>query len=315
MIEEDNVGNHRNIISLEEAQSLREQLRPAFAGYVTDGNISDRDVLATLMDLIVRGKIGMDADTQKKPVKVNRVYWLGDGEGLLPFEKEFIATLFTHKKELSADEVHMWIDSKELHEVIFRNLEFLQNFGIAKSLLLVEGERRIYRGQLYLTIPNTKKKRPVRTLEDLDLYREQVRSNAWSWLVLLGFIFLIFSIRFLPFLKYNPAIGNIWLLVAILPLFAIIYGVIKLNGIRYLKKFLELQFNNNIIPFTKKRYEDLFDFIQSYPLKEQRLYNEFMPHAVALGLDTSWNESFGIGKEIVVKSKAVSAKDLNTSQT
>ena len=59
-----------------------------------------------------------------------------------------------------------------------------------------------------------------------------------------------------------------------------------------------------VVPAAKKKYEELFEFIQKYPLTQQRLDNEFMPFAVAFGLDSSWNKSFGIQEEIVVVSEA-----------
>ena len=143
--------------------------------------------------------------------------------------------------------------------------------------------------------------------------------NLTSWYVnvaikmLLGFIFC--SCIFLLIAGYQPSDSyqyrsherNIEILIMIFVMFYVglsIFAVVKYLKVRRLKKILAIQFKDNIIPFTKKKYEELFEFIQRYPLKQQRLYNEFMPHAVAFGLDTSWNESFGVPTEVVVSSRA-----------
>ncbi|MBN2517529.1 MAG: DUF2207 domain-containing protein [Candidatus Altiarchaeota archaeon] len=327
----------KDIISLEEAREIREQLRPAFAGYVTDGNVSDRDVLATLMDLIVRGHIGIDMESQKKPVKVKKVYFLSNPETLLPFERRFIEVLFSESKELSPEKVRRKLLSGELHKVIRENLSELENAKIVKSRLLFYGKDlgyktikyKVNRGEvqqldskgIWTRWNEGKEARyswgiareiEVKTIGDLEDYRCYLNRSLAGGAFIILFVLFFCSVSILAgFTLYylTPVpwafvlIGGFFLFAGASVLVSAIKRRLELKGV---KKLLLFQFANNVVPFTKRKYEDLFDFIQKYPLKQQRLYNEFMPHAVAFGLDTSWNESFGIPEETVVSSRAVS---------
>lgn len=314
------------MITLPEARELREQLSPAFAGYVTDGNISDRDVLATLMDLIVRGYIGIDADTQKKPVKVRKIYFVKTSERLLPFEKKFIGVLFKEKKELGVEEAKGIIDSKVLHEVIKQNTDALTKSKIAKSLVVffdkndkvvdLSYEKLVTKKVGFLQEHREYVKEKPKTIGDLERLIDGTKLGVFF---IFAFGFFWFYIYIVVILLRSSGQGGIEVVPSgFVPLDALVFGIIillyflyfgfsgirKVKKLRKLNKLLVLQFTNNIIPFTKKKYEELFEFIQKYPLRQQRLYNEFMPHAVAFGLDTSWNESFGIPEEVVIESRA-----------
>jgi hypothetical protein len=297
------------IISLEEAREICEQLRPAFAGYVTDGNVSDRDVLATLMDLIVRGYIGIDMDSQKKPVKVKRVYFLSNPETLLPFEREFISELFSESKELNPQQVKEKIKSKEPHRVISENLMELENSEIVKSLLLLtdKDDRKVS-----FTYYASLKGYEVKTVGDLQTYVNQLeqlyKGTLKMTLYSFGFIAWIFFLFYLAYSFGGTPPIFLFGFALFFPAFFTIFFILHYRNKRRLskaKKTLLIQFKDNVVPFTKKKYEELFDFIRKYPLRQQRLHNEFMPHSVAFGLDTSWNESFGIPTETLVSSRAV----------
>jgi len=308
------------MITLPEARELREQLSPAFAGYVTDGNISDRDVLATLMDLVARGYIGLDADTQKKTVKVRKIYFVKSSKRLLAFEKKFMEVLFKEKKELNVKEVKGIIDSKGLHNAINENTESLTKSKIVKSLvLLMDKNEEIKNISYYKEEINAERgqsrfgtKKKLKTIDDLREYMVTTSTYVKVSLVMLVLFLILFCVIYLfiylPSQRYHSPndIYNMleFMIFLVLYLCTITLAIIKYLEIRRLKKLLAFQFENNIIPFTKKKYEELFEFIQKYPLRQQRLYNEFMPHAVAFGLDTSWNKSFGVPTEVVVKSRA-----------
>ncbi|MBN2518804.1 MAG: DUF2207 domain-containing protein [Candidatus Altiarchaeota archaeon] len=285
------------MITLEEAREIREQLRPAFAGYVTDGNISDRDVLATLMDLIVKGYIGIDAETQKKPVKVKKVYFVKTSDSLLPFEKKFIEELFKERKELSPIQVAQKIDSKSLHKIISDNTNALAKLKIVKSLLLLFDKRG---DKVNLTYKATDAqdyglKKDVKTMGDLECYKKD-----GILMIIVSFLLVLFYCWLFTISSSSLVVLGLLIMCSIL----LVLDSKKIIILTRVSKLLIFQFENNVVPFTKKKYEELFKFIQAYPLKHQRIYNEFMPHAVAFGLDTSWNSSFGIPTETIITSRA-----------
>jgi len=289
------------MITLPEARELREQLSPAFAGYVTDGNISDRDVLATLMDLIVRGYIGLDAESQKKPAKVRKIYFVKTSDSLLPFEKKFMEVLFKEKKELKTGDVKGIIESKVLHKVIKNSSNELASSKVLKPILLFFNKNK-ERKRVYYSIGTYRHE--IKTVEDLEAYlaltkfKPKTLSFNIFILLLTGCALLFFSdkINSERTLEVFLAFGFATLLFATASWIGY-KRALKTKGVLY------LEFKGNKKPFMKEAYEELFEFISEYPLKTQRLYNEFMPHSVAFGLDTSWNKSFDILTEPVVISK------------
>lgn len=318
------------MISPEEAKTFREQFKPAFAGYVTDGNISDRDVLATLMDLIARGYVGLDADTQKTPVKIKRIYKVGNVQSLLPFESFFIEKLFQDSSELTPEGVRQKFASKELHDIISANLNSLSQAKIVRSLLLVDDSQGNLKAAQNFSSSKMarfaglffKSEGPFRdTLEPPSTHEITTVGELQKYINLESITALLFGFLFfyivgillmatsdeLPSASAVELIGLLlvsafYVAILFIPLW---YSVQKIRFLMRMRSLLVFQFENNIVPFTKYAFEQLFDFIKSMPLKKQRVFNEFMPYAVAFGLDTSWNESFGIQVELPVASQTL----------
>ncbi len=179
------------MITLVEAEDLREQFRPAFAGILADGDVSDRDVLATLLDLYVRGYLELGAERKGKHYLIDKVIYSGKKtDRLMLFEKDFLNKLFKEKRAITLNELRFLVGTGILHDIIEENLNTLKDSEIVKAGLEAESE-----------------------LED-------------------------------------------------------------------------------VIPYTKKKYEELLEFMQEYVLGEQNMYSEFMPFAVAFGLEDSWKKSF-----------------------
>lgn len=363
-------------IGLREARDLKEQLRPAFAGYVTDGNISERDILGTLMDLVARNKIGMEYEQQKTPIEIKRIYRTGASVGLLPFETAFIETLFADSNELSANDVKTKIYSGKLHKSISENTKSIEEFKISKSLLVSINKRgdvsklRKY-GRSLRTAEDLEGSSPnghiisaiigavfalillfgimglLMAMPSISIGISEIAVATWPYLVCISFLVLNRVKKDWGLVLFGNKIPKTFAILALLFLFAgfinaggleeptergfgmlsgyVLAGVLmifisigfvlkKINDFNVAKSALKnvhmlMDFETGI-PAAKIWYEELFDFIQSFPLKEQRIYNEFMPHAIAFGLDKSWNKSFGITKEMVVKSKAVDGKSM-----
>jgi hypothetical protein len=324
----------REIISLDEARLLREQLKPAFAGYTTDGNISDRDVLGTVMDLIVRDYIGIDLDTQAVPNKVRSLYLVNWSQNLLPFEKGFLRVLFAGSRSIGVKAFTKKVQSGVLHQVILENTLALVETRIARQILLVLDKEDHRKEVTYLTQGGTVVRvKTVGDLVDLKNSGEEIASELSRQFLVLILVIASLSLVFYGLVNFTISssansdiigivgypLGFILLFIVLVMIIGVVFReslselpftlfrlldyVGNKKELKQTKNLLLLQFRDNVAPYVKSRYEELFDFIRSHPLKQQRIYNEFMPHAVAFGLDTSWNDSFGIGIEPVVASR------------
>jgi hypothetical protein len=324
----------KETISLDEARLLREQLKPAFAGYTTDGNISDRDVLGTVMDLVAREYIGIDLDTQAAPNKVRRLYLAKWSQNLLSFEKDFLRVLFAGSRSIGVKTLKDKVQSGALHRVILENTLALAETKIARQLLLVLDECGQRKDIAYLTQGGSViKVRTVGDLVDLKSSGEEISHDLSIQFLVLILVVASISIAILGVLSLTAfssahsdfvgivgyPLGFAFLLITLFTVIGVVFRdylselpftlfhlLDYLRNKRELSRtrnLLLLQFQENVAPYVKNKYEELFDFIRSHPLKQQRIYNEFMPHAVAFGLDTSWNESFGIPIEPVVASR------------
>ncbi len=300
------------MITLSEAGKIREQFKPAFAGYLTDGDISDRDVLATLLDLSVRGYIKLDMEKEERQHKIQKVILQKKStKGLLPFEKEFLNVLFLAGKELDAYDVRFIFDMGGLHETIERNLASLSDNEIINSELEFKTPKgrntMLYYDASDRSLSDKEDIKPVKTVKELKKLRGgglgEIPKLATA-LVTIPF-FLIYISFFM--MAFEPEGSLIFvrkrgILIGLFLITYLLYITWCIKRRRRIKNILHIEFED-AVPFSKEKYEELFEFIQEYPLKEQRIYNEFMPFAVAFGLDTSWNKSFGIPEEPVISSK------------
>lgn len=279
------------MITLSEAEKLLEQFKPAFAGYLTDGDISERDILATLLDLSVRGYIKLDMEKKGDYYEIHNIGLEQKSiKLLLPFEREFIGILFPKSKEISLDNFQYMLHKKTLHNVIENHLQSLKENEIVTRKLIFRNDedKQVNFGDGKSAIKTVEK---AKGYQDLIERYKSFKMPSESW-------FLIATS--LLFIGIGISSGTLW---------SILYGIVILliplweyRKFRKLKKTIHIKFKD-AIPFTKKKYEELFEFIRKFPFKEQRIYNEFMPFAVAFGLDTSWNKSFGINTEPVISSK------------
>jgi len=364
--------DEKRIITLEEARLLREQLRPAFAGYVTDGNISDRDVLATILDLVARGAITPDMDSQKKPVEIRGLYKNIEGKELLPVERAFIRAIFAENPYVDKATIVYKIRSHGLHELLKEYMWSLTEFKVVRPTLMLVDKDGKRRDSGYFT--DTGSWRQFKTPHDLDNARatcewrmRMARMGLVTFLIFFVIIFLLalnyrttsdkykdYGLEecndyFRPFLEkavigsgeylpepyyseyldceFDPPaffmnkdpdykVGWMNLDFAGITVYVFMFLLLLLAGSAYYytsdrktlkdlnetKKLMAVKFSE-AVPYVKGKYEDLFDFIQAMPLTEQRIYNEFMPFAVAFGLDTSWHQSFGLAPETPVVSR------------
>lgn len=285
--------------TLEKARKLSEQLRPAFAGYLTDGNISDRDVLATLLDLVVRNSVSLDMELEGERYKINKIMRaVGTAESLLPFERLFLNELFCRSNEITLEEFRKIAKSGKLHKIIENNL------GVLKDFEIIDAELEFIENGHTISVSMNGKE--VRTLEDMKKLNRFLKFILGFFILVPSFVFVswIYGVMKSPNSSLHaplPIIGACATYVLVMGLPILIYRKFEKS-----EKVLKLDLTS--VPKTKKKYEELFKFIRKYPIKQQSLANEFMPFAVAFGLDTSWIKSFGMTREFVVSSKKMASE-------
>lgn len=275
-----------------EAEELRKRLKPAFAGFVTDGNISDRDVLATILDLIVKGNIGIDADTQKEPIELRKLNYVSRDNVLL-FENDFINELFSDSKEMAAEQVREKIRSNKLHVIIANGMnQVLEGAKLKRSFLVWKQNGRDVASKLDSSL--------------IISYAEPLAAAKYFIGFVIFVFFIIFLIDFTPMFSVFPTGGfSLFFLASslIMMVFFVIFVVRMLRRHKRISTksfpgaYMVLDYAGEPPTRFRAKYAELFGFIKTFPLSQQRLYNEFMPYAVAFGLDSRWNETFGIQKE------------------
>ncbi|PLW80547.1 hypothetical protein C0585_02045 [Candidatus Woesearchaeota archaeon] len=263
-----------NYISESEAKKYLETLKPGYAGYLHDGKISKKDILATLMDLIVRGYIGIDYEYDGNTHKINKIWPKSKKKNLLEFEQRFLNNLFDKKEELELEEIKRRFQGNRL-TIPLKYYSEITNIRIIKKRYQVTGPgyKEYYYGDMHFS--NREKEIPT--------------SSKIAYYIV-GFFMIFAAVNIDKEMNYFIATPILTTLLLFISLYALLkYKLIKVN----VEFDLETQ-------EMKKKYDELFHFLREHPLKKQRIFNEFMPFAVAFGLDTSWNKSFNIKADELV---------------
>lgn len=262
------------MITKEQAYEYSQQLHPAFAGYLHDGMVSQRDAVACIMHMLQKGSlypIFQEGNMQKNIVMVG----LGK-PGEYEFEKKIQNSLFSGvRKEITTKEIGNKIKYGTIQEIITNNVEVISKFkiinqeldfklGKAKAVIKVNGEK-------------------VDTIEEFQRYKGINTIVALA--VVIPNIIILFvmrdSIRF-----SNSSI-----------LFYIAAFIFTLMLPYILKKKVNYEFRDKIEPLALQKYTYLYEYMKNYPLRKHTFTNEFLAHAIAFGLDDSWYKDFGLRKE------------------
>lgn len=223
-------------------------LRPAIAGTVVDEKADIKEVISTIIDLAVRGYIHIKEDTDK----------------ILFFKKKKIHLINMHKKQ---DRLLGY--EKKVIENVFDSGDEIQ----VSSL----------RNKFYKKIPKiTKEIFKEATTQGLfpENPKEVIRKYRWEFamkptvFIIMAFIVVLLSVSF-SFEVLTLVTIVLALLMGLLVIsFEIVAGHMPrktVSGVMGQKKYLKLK-----------------KFMEDYPLTEGRLFDEYLPYAIAFGIQDVW---------------------------
>lgn len=264
-------------------------LKPAMAGFLVDGKIEYREVIATIVDFIQKGIVSYN----------DRKLSLGKTpKSLLYHERELLNQLFGGIVANDEKEgIDQFIDYNSI--ISFAELDAI-NLGLAEPVeskspilfSLFSSFNRYFTRQYLL---------------------QEFPKIAWKWLTCPLFIITYFLIAVLAansLLGFSPELKLIVSLVLFFPVFLIgIFWFILIVVVPALLLVLfiakqsktELKITQKGI-LQKKKYLELKKFLEEFPVeKDLNLSKEFLPFQIAFGLNTVWNElleksSFETGK-------------------
>lgn len=295
------------MLSKQQALFYNEQLHPAFAGYLHDGEISERDALATIMSLLKYGYID--------PIWKKGDMLLGiEGVRLLrkkprfEFEQLIIDYFFKNKQEITVEEIGDYIKNGTIQDLIKQNLQAISAFPIINNELKFKlGEH----GQINFSVNGN----PVDSIEEATKFKKTLKYILLPIFAGIGILMILLSLLFKnfnlssetnTFNNRNVSIqvsgdlttgANTFLLTG-----GIMLGVILLIAASFYfsKKTVTYSFEDKVIPLAKTKYAELFEFLKKYPLQPHRITNEFLAFSIAFGLDNSWQKDFGLEEEIKI---------------
>lgn len=292
------------MLTRKEALYYDEQLHPAFAGYLHDGTITERDALAAVFHLLTKGildPIWEDGSMLKKIVGARKA----KRTSILPFNQLLVEKIFGSKDEVSVKEIGTAIKSGEIEQTIKGNLHAITAFPI------INEELKFTFGK-HGTVTFSVNGNSVDTVEEATAFRKLLYKVFLPIFlgvgILLTGVYFLYN-KFIPsnnFSYITPNIsiqtsgdgdsntllltGGIFVVVILLILFSFVFS----------KKTISYDFKDKVIPVAKKKYDELYEFIKTNPLPKHRFINEFLAFSVAFGLDDSWHKDFKLDTEIKV---------------
>ena len=269
------------MLSEKDALTYKEQLHPAYAGYLHDGEITEKDVLATLFHLMKTGVIApifKDNNMTKEMVRLSRTHKNPSYE----FEMNIMNIIFSNSEEVTISQLKETIQSEQIQNILLHNVRSISEFPlINKKLRFFLGNS----GEAFFSING----KPVTNINTANEFSNSLTKIILPLFTLLGTTFLIIGIL----TNQKSTLSCMGIMFIGIP-FLIYYSFTKSN------KSLTYNFENKIIPFSKERYNELYEFLKSKPLNNHNFNNEFLPYSIAFGIDTSWNKDFWIDTEIEV---------------
>jgi len=285
-----------------DATTYKDQLHPAYAGYLHDGEITNRDVLATLFHLMKTGVIlpvFEDNNMTKAIVGLRKTR----KEPCYTFEKQICQKLFEEVSDLRMNVVKNIILSRSLQDILEKNIQSISTFPLVnKKLRFLLGKS----GEANFSING----KPVTNIKIAGEFKNTLTKIIMPVFFLLGILFFVLQFFGTNIINNLVSSGSITIQSSgdseFMQKYMFLFMGIMFVGIpllmyiifTYSDKVYSYNFKDKIIPFAKERYKDLFEFIKSHPLLQHNFNNEFLPYAIAFGLDNSWDKDFDIETEI-----------------
>ena len=292
------------MLTRKEALYYDEQLHPAFAGYLFDGTITERDALAAIFHLLTKGvlePVWSDGNMLKSIVGAKKT----QRTSILPFNQILVDKMFGSSNNLSTKEIGKLIKNGTIKEIIESNLHALAAFPI------INEELKFTLGK-HVPVSFTVNGNPVDTVEEATALKKLLYKLMFplflglgSLMIGLSFVFNKIAPNGQDFIYNNPNVsvniqggsgnsmlltGGIFVLVITLVLFSFVFS----------KKTVTYDLKDKVVPIAKKKYTDLYEFIKTIPLPKHRFINEFLAFAIVFGFDNSWQKDFGLDSEIKI---------------
>ena len=262
------------MLNEKEAQHYIQQLHPAFAGYLHDGDITERNVLATVFELLLNGTLEPIWQEKSMLKALIGIKW----SGKIPnhqFEKIIVKSMFANKQELSTIETGNIIKTGLIQNIIRDNLEAISTFAISDPILIF-GKNESKKHNLIPFGSNEYK---------ISQYNKM---KSWSYVTILLVGLLILNL----FLGRANLMNTLSITVSTAIALYAVFSILTV------KKKVSYKYQRDVIPMTQKRYTELYEFIKSRPLEKHRFTNPFLPFSIAFGIDDSWHKDFGLAKEV-----------------
>lgn len=234
----------KEIINLENLKNLK----PAIAGTLLDEKSDVKEIIATVIDLAVRGYIHIQEEYERfLVVQKKRIYLINmkkDESGLLEYEKLILTAVFNEgdKIEISSLRNRFYTKIPEITSGIFKEA--------TRQGLFPENPE------------NIKKKYQMRFIKRPVIFGVILFLSSFLF-AFLGFVELLFVS--IPIILLIVFVTTFFFVAANYMPKKTIFGVME-----------------------KKKYTELKDFMEKYPLKEGRLFDEYLPHAIAFGIQAIW---------------------------
>lgn len=256
---------------------LSQQLHPIFAGYLHDGLINKRDVVATLFKLNYTNHINIifkDGNVMNHILGIK----FNIDSNLQNFEKFILNYLFNDSDELLIANLNKKLNNPQFYSNLTHSIESTSQFKLLISKLKFETQKKNIDIKMNININGN----------DIDTVEENI--DAKPIIYFMCFLFTLIGVGlFLTGLTQKDQdsltlllIGSIFTFVGIT--IGLIYYLID--------KKVDLKFEKDK-PFVLNKYEELAKFIKDRPLDNQRrLDNEFIAFAIAFGINNAFNKDF-----------------------
>lgn len=277
------------------------KLRPAIAGVVLQEKAGLKEIVATIADLAQGNYIEIrePKDFFSKGLELTRTN-KSDAD-LLDYEKGLLRVLFAEKQKISLEEIEN--DFFTLGK--FKKVMQAINEEAAKQLLFEENPEKVrkkyasrsYFYLFFLVLSGSVIMYPIipiigfivlliKKIFSKKFYEERDKQLP---VILTKDDVLFVVLIFIVFIGANLVTGII-----LIGITAIVSAIINIILSEFMPKRTTLGVLN------KEKYEELKKWLKKHPLKEERLFNEFLGYSIVFGINNKWFKKF---KSAVMKEK------------
>jgi hypothetical protein len=284
-----------------------QELHPCFAGYLHDGEITERDEIASIFQLFKTKCL--------KPVWEND-FFSGNivrikKTGKIPeevFEQKIVELLFQNNMEIPVGQVTSYIKNGQIKEIIKQSIEKQIQKTDERVMLRFESQKLNASFSALHKLPFFG---PVQvdhfdsTPSGAKMAQAQGRKLVQRLFFGIGVFMVVLSFWHM-FITEKFDIRDEDLSFPLSVVWAVLGFIIIFGGVSLLTK-MSVNFKPVGLkdPYIKNKMSYLFEFISNHPLNNHNFNNEFLPYSIAFGIDNSWNKNFSIGEGVKLEKSAL----------